>query len=463
MLIRSVPNLASGFLWVVACTAVAGAAAAEGETLVLTPGEAVDLALESHPALLGERERLRENRHLVREAFSAAWPQVDGKVSAVRNRDPGFLNTPDIDRFIDQFPPEFIQPIPVTTYDYRIGVEQILYAFGKVGKGIEAARVNRERARYEVLDREMLIGRDAVLACYGLARAEARLEVLVAERISLERQLRQARDFLEIGTGTRLQVLQASAALSALRPRELGAMGDVETARIRLNEAVGRAPREPVEVAPGILENAILPEIPPAADLISQSERRPDLQALGEHRQVLDLLRQIEGTNRLPEVRFSGSYGYRAIETENLFRGNYKSWDAGLYLDWKLFDGKRTRSKVRQIESQKQQNLWAARARQAQIARDLVAAVERYRQAREAASAAREAIGQAEEAHRVAEESRRWGAATVLDVLEAERTLSGARFQRLEAVHDALGALAEIHYQVGRLPMEPLVDAGESP
>jgi outer membrane protein TolC len=457
------PVLVSGLLLL-----AASVAAAEEHVLVLTPREAIDRALDSHPSLLGQRERLEENRHRIAEAFSAAWPQVDGHVSAVRNRDPGFLNTPGFDGLenLPTPPPDglsldFLLPVPVTTYDYRISVEQLLYSFGKVGKGIEAAKTAREQARFEVRDVEIQVARGAVLACYALARAEARMEVLAAERSSLERQRRQAEDFLEIGTGTRLQVLQAQAALSALKPRELGAMGEIQNARAALNQAIGRSPLAPVAVDAGLLDRAVLPDIPSVEDLVTASGLRPDLQALGENRKVLGLLREIEGTNRLPEFKLSGSYGYRAIETENLFNYDYASWNVGLYLDWHLFDGRRTRARTRQLESQRKQNEWNARNLQSQAASNLVIAVESYKQARDTVEAAEEAIDQAEEAHRVAEEARRWGAATMLEVLEAERILAEVRFQRLDAIHAALGSLAEIHFLVGTLPLEPLTAAGE--
>ena len=109
-----------------------------------------------------------------------------------------------------------------------------------------------------------------------------------------------------------------------------------------------------------------------------------------------------------------------------------------------------TSGQFRQSEAQ-------TRLRQGEIARDLVAAMEDYERAREAAAAAAEAMEQAEEARRVAVEQRTWGAATMIEVLEAERILTETRFQRLEAVHDALAALAELHFLVGILPGEELL------
>ncbi|MBD3869122.1 MAG: TolC family protein, partial [Acidobacteria bacterium] len=82
---------------------------------------------------------------------------------------------------------------------------------------------------------------------------------------------------------------------------------------------------------------------------------------------------------------------------------------------------------------------------------------ERYRSAREAITAAREAVVEAEESLRVSTASRQWGAATALDVLEAERVVTEVRFQELDAVTIAMTALAGIRNLVGLMPYEPLM------
>ena len=82
--------------------------------------------------------------------------------------------------------------------------------------------------------------------------------------------------------------------------------------------------------------------------------------------------------------------------------------------------------------------------------------MQRYQSAREAVAAAREAVVEAEESRRVAITSRQWGAATALDVLEAERVVTEVRFQELDAVTIAMTALVEIRNLVGLMPYEPL-------
>jgi len=438
--------------------ATAAAVASDPDPVALAPADAVRIALAQHPSLAERRARIDEREHQIAEAYASVYPAIDAKVSAVRSRDPGLLNSPNFSSAPDLgFDPAFLRPIPVTTYDYRLVVDQLLYSFGKVARGVEAARLAREGEALLLSADERAVARDAMVAYWGLARARARAAVLVAEREALESQVRRAEDFLEAGAGTRLQVLQSKAALANLRPRELAADADIRAGRARLNEAIGRDPTAPVDVDPARLEEVDVPALPTLERLLEAAGSRPDLAALAREREVLDRLARIERASTLPEIRFTGSYGSRTIDTSDLGDDPFASWDAGVYFEWSLFDGHAGRSRARRYEAQRGQNEARTRAIEAGIARALVVATDAYEVGLAAARSAEDAVREAEEARRVAEEENRWGAATALDVLEAERTLRSARLLWLEARHDALVALEEIRFQVGRLPTDPPV------
>lgn len=451
----------------------ASAPRATDETLVLTPEAAVDLAVAAHPTVLRARERLVELEEQIQEARSGALPKIEADVSVSRSRDPALLNSPqfselgssdsdpdgtsdpilDAIRDLFRFDPS---PETLTSYYYGVHVEQTLYAFGKIRTGIRAAEVLRERFRLEVVEAEAEAARQAVVALYGLALAERQIEVLAAERASRERQVQQARDFLEIGTGTRLDLLQAQAALSGLRPREIAAEGAIERARVTLNETLSRSPLAPVRAAPNVLEGASLPDDPQVATILGLGAAKPELRALAVESEAYSLQERATRAELLPEITFMGNYGLRTIFTDELFNGDFTAWDAGIYFTWNLFDGYETRSLARQIASRRRQSELTHMTREGEIARDIIAAALEYGRAREAVTASAVAVEQAEEALRVAEEESRWGAATPLDVLEGQRTLTDARYSRLQSIHDALVALAEVYRLAGKKPGEPL-------
>lgn len=442
-----------------------GTAAQEGEAdgPALTAREAVSIALQRHPRLLEQRERLAEFRALRGQALARALPNLEASASTVRSRDPGLLNSPNFSSLVEGdpqmgFDPSFLRPIPITLYDYRLNVEQTIYAFGRIGAAVDAAGIRQEQIRHEIRAAEVEVAKTAVVALYDLALAEQQVAVLAAEKQAREKQLQQARDFLDIGTGTRLAYLQAKSALSALAPREIQAQGAVEAARVVLNEALGRAPRQPVSAPAGLLEKRELPPLPGLDDLVLRAGKRPDLSAMRTERAALEKESRVWHSNLLPDLKFSGSYGISTVFTGELTNSDFASWNAGVFLDWTFFDGRETQNKVAEIRSQQRQNELREKTRLGEIQRDLVQAVVEYSRARMAAHAAQQAVEVAEETRRVAEANYAWGAATSLDQLQAVQAVSSARFQLLTAVHDLLAASAEIHALVGRLPFEPLLE-----
>jgi len=424
----------------------------------LTPERVVAIALERHPGLRAVRERLRELDAKVREARAAALPTVEGRASGVRNRDPGLLNSPNFHSLADSpfFDPSFLRPIPVTTYDWRIAVDQVLWSFGRVRAGIRASRVLVEKTREEIRQEEADVARDAVVALWDLALARERLAVLAAERAAREEDVARARDLLDAGAGTRLALLQAKAALAGLVPRELEARGEIDRARARLAEALGLPADTPLEPAPGLLEKVELPPSPPLSALLALAGGRPEIRALAEEGRALAIQRRATRADLFPELKFSGSLGIRTIWEDSLADPDYRSWDAGIFLSWTLADGGRTRAVLDGIRSRERQNRLERERLRGEVERDLASALADYRRARAAATAARESVAAAEEARRVAFEERRWGAATQLELLEADRTLTEARFQRLDALHDAAVALAELRALLGLMPDAPL-------
>ena len=161
-----------------------------------------------------------------------------------------------------------------------------------------------------------------------------------------------------------------------------------------------------------------------------------------------------------PRLDFSGAYGWSVRETPNFFGSNYKKWSLAVTLKVPLFDGWRTAGKVAQ-----------ARADRAKVGQDRVAletlidleakqAVDRLRVAASVYRSAELNVVQARKAQEMTEANYRLGAATTLDVLDAQAALTQAEFNRVEALHAHANARAGLRYVMGR---DPLEEGGPAP
>ncbi len=459
MLIVGTPLLA---LCLTLLTATVDSASA-GEPLRLSLAQAVDYALEANPEVRRAREQTEELRLQVREVRSRALPKLDFLASFGHTRDPGLRNSPSFSDFADSglFPPEALEPLSYNTYSYRLDLDQPLYTFGRVNKAIRAARYELDGVKTDVRTVESRVAHDVALAYYDLLLAHERLVVLGTERAARERQLRHVKDRLELEDATRLDFLSAQVALANLRPEILAAENVLAVARARLNETLGRPLTEPVEPGESLALPDPLPQVPEAVELLEWAgATRPELLRFTLTRQVLELAEGVTRADTLPEIKANASFGVSSFDVANLEDLSFRSWSVGVNLTWTLFDGFKTSSTIGRLRSQGRQSELEEEAFRARLARQLEQAVGEWQRGLEAVRVAGLAVELAREAERVTEETFRWGAATVLQILEAERAVRQAELTRVQAQHVTVTALADMKYLLGLRPDASLERVG---
>jgi outer membrane protein TolC len=111
---------------------------------------------------------------------------------------------------------------------------------------IKEATANYERAEVDLEDRTRTIELEVRTAYSNFIEAREVLESQKKVLEQAEEALRLARARSEAGTGTQLDVLSAQTALTEARTTQIQALHDYQTARVRLQRAVGdNVPSEP--------------------------------------------------------------------------------------------------------------------------------------------------------------------------------------------------------------------------
>jgi outer membrane protein TolC len=422
----------------------------------LTLSRAVDLALGRNPDVLRARERISEFRLRVRGVRADVLPTIDLVGALQQTRDPGLRNSQFFSRILssgDPLPPGALDPFRFGTFFYQVEFEQPVWQFGRVGHALQAAREETAGIELDVRQVEQRIALDVARAYLDLLLARERRGVLEAERTARERQVQQVRDRLELGDATRLEMLQAEVALANLRPEILSADNVVNIAEARLNEALGRDVSTPMEPMPPLEVERGLTDLPPTDALLQLAlDQRPEVRRYDRTRRVL---LEAEGATRadlLPDITARASLGINTFQLQNLSKPSLHNWTMGVNVRWTLFDGQRTASTIGQYRSQRRQSELDEQAFRGRLARDIEQARGTWQQAMESLDVTSLTVEQAREARRVAEDSFEWGAVTFVEVTEAERQLRQAEFNRLQAYHGALVALADIKMLVGLRP-----------
>ncbi|MGB6851407.1 MAG: TolC family protein, partial [Thermoanaerobaculia bacterium] len=275
-----------------------------GEVLELD--RVVELALERNPGLKAVEERRDQVQAGVREAWADAYPQLAFRGSWGRSRNPSLLNSPDFEEIIEQFPG--FSPAVQDLYNLSVELSQPLFTSGKVGAGIKLAKlvvgVNEAQIGTTRLDAGLI----AAEAYFRLLEAHAALETIEIQRQTREESLDVVEARYELGDATRLEQLQAQAALAELDPLVDQARGGVQVRKIQLRSVLDLPRDFPLEVAE---MKGPLPAVPTRERALTHAfEHRPEFDDLELQHQALGKQKTITRADTLPRVDLNGFYGH---------------------------------------------------------------------------------------------------------------------------------------------------------
>lgn len=415
----------------------------------LSRAQAVARALERNPTVvrsLADRDGLRGR---AKQARADALPEVSVYGTFLRYQDPGFFNSPNI----DEFPPEILQafrPIASNLWDGYASVRQTLWSFS-LGKAIRAAGYAEHLGEENVRSARQDTALRAVFAYNAYLLALEQVEV--AEKVvrQKEKQLEMARNRRGAGVATDLEVLRFEVDLANARTTLLRLRGAADLARGDLNAVMVEPTDKAIEPTDTLeFREAGAEQQEVVREAIAS---RPEVQAVAWNEKIYDEAIGIYKADMQPRLDFNGAYGWSVRDTANFFEPNYKKWSLAVTLKIPVFDGWRTAGKVAQ-----------ARADRAKVGQDRVAletlidleakqAVDRLRVAASVFHAAELNVAQARKAQEMTDANYRLGAATPLDVLDAQAALTQAEFVRVEALHAHANARAGLRYVMGQDPL----------
>ena len=416
------------------------------------------MALAQNPALRAQIERHREVLGGVAEVRADAFPQLDLVASWGRSRNPTFLNSPDFDDLIGQFPD--FQPGEQELWDLGLEVNQTLYSGGKVQAAIDLAElvveVDDAQTRTVILDT-------------ALAAAELHYELLAARRsaAAVESQRRAREESLgvlqaryDLGDATELERLRAVASLQAVAPALARAEGRIEVVSSRLRALLGLGRSVPLDVVdvPVIDADTLASEAfdhpEPAALVALAAARRPELEDLDLQDKVLGRRVEVTAAEASPQLELNGRYAHQVRLLDDLDDDLFADWRVSINMTWNLFDGGRRKGLLAQLDSQRQQLHWTRQDLENTVVAEISEALATARTLAEEYRAAAVSARTAREASRVAEESYREGVALQVDVLAARDQVIQAELEEIDALYRALTNAAQLRRAVGLLPTE---------
>jgi outer membrane protein TolC len=432
---------------------LSGRACAEETTARLSLEQAVSLAERNNETLLMALQDEKRASGAVREAWSGALPSVTLAGVYQANFDkPVFFVTSDS-----------------TTTKLEIGgdlevngqlrLDQVLYAFGRVGNAVKFAGIYKDIAS---------LGVDNARSQVIYAAKEAYYRVLLAEAVAgIQRQsLRQAQSHLaEVeqkyaqGTASRYDLLRAQVEAKNREPGVIEAENGLALSIEDLKRVIGLEGAGEVILTDSL---AYLPVEIAEEDAIAEAlAHRPEMLSLELNVEGRKKLLAIEKAGMFPILGLYGEIDYQGTSSDDDLLGPFDkenrafSKSAGVALSIPLFDGFKTLGRVRQAraslkhsEYQLQEARKAVRLGISKAVRDLASLKKEY----ESQVAT---VGLAEETFRIAETRFRSGLSTHLELTDAETALDFARTNFAQTLYRCSVAVANLERELGRTSRGP--------
>ncbi|BDG03031.1 TolC family protein [Anaeromyxobacter oryzae] len=394
-----------------------------GARTILLLDDALRAAAEQNFDLKAAQARLRQAEELHWKAWSGYLPQINAGGQYTHNSASAVLpagslgpGSPEITiQAQDQFAGQ-------ARIDQALFAPQLFFAIPNARRGEEIARLTNETTR-----REVLFGvAQTYYAVSALNRA-----VEVAQRLLevAQRQEKDARVRYQAGAVAKVALLRAEIDRARAEQDLKRSQNSYESARLALATLLAR---------PADFEVADPPDVQLAGDAASFEEmalqNRPEVRA---NRINVDLQRGNKGAviaGYLPNV---GLFGQYLVSNQAGFTGQKDSWATGVAFTWRIFDGGRRESDVREASARIDEASATSSSVELQTRLEVRQAYLDMESARANAAKAKEQRDLAAENQRLVDVAFRAGTATAVEQADATAQL---RTAEINAITEALNA-----------------------
>ncbi|NIM20200.1 MAG: TolC family protein [Candidatus Latescibacteria bacterium] len=402
-----------------------------GDTLFLSLDEAVELALEKNEDIQIALSSLDKARGRKREAYAAALPHFDFYAAYTRNllRPVLFFSDPDTDETIQ------IEIGEENDFLLNISLNQVLYAFGRVGGAIKAAEffVKSSEAGVEATKQQTVLAVQE--AYYSAVLAE---DVLRISRQSLEqarKHFAETRKKLRQQLASRFDSIRAEVEVKNREPDVIQAENAIRLARLDLKRLIGIDRSVPLALTDELRYELAAHSVEEA--IKEAYEKRPDISSLRLQVSMADKIHQVMKRNNFPYLSLFGNYTLQGQQSKKFFpeRDRFaRSLGLGVSLSFPLFDGLANRGKVAQARADLNAAKYALQKAEKVVALQIQQLFDVLRAEEENLRSQEATVAMAEEAYRLAMVRFRNGLSTSLELEDAELALTSSRLNYLEAI-----------------------------
>jgi multidrug efflux system outer membrane protein len=395
-------------------------------------------ALAENKDLQRARANLRASRAARRLAGFDAFPTVTASGGYTHERESR-----------NQLPAIISQERTLDDVDVGFDAFWELDFFGRVRRGIEAARADEQAAAASLRDAQVTVTAEVARNYFVLRGLQEQLAVALRNADNQAQTLKLTQVRLEAGRGTELDTARAEAQLKTTLASVPLLESSVATTIYRLSVLTGRLPEALTpELSPSAPMQP-LPTLNAIGDPATLLRRRPDVR-VAERTLAGDTARiGVAVGDLFPKVTFTGSVGYDAASFPGIGKAGSDVYAFGPGISWAAFDLGRVRARINIAHARADADLASYESAVLGALEETEGALITYGRAQTRRDLLTDAAEASERAADLARQRFQGGLTDFVNVLEAERdaladqdSLAQSRTQTataLVAVYKALG------------------------
>ncbi|MCK8823591.1 TolC family protein [Fuchsiella alkaliacetigena] len=403
----------------------------QAEERVLTKEEAIEIAQEKNPEIQRLHKEVEIAKTGIELARSGYWPNLDLSSSYTRLGDPPSVPTLEGGQLT-------LEDGPKDNYALSLNLQQPIYLGGQIRAGYRLAEIAVEAAQAQLKEQQQELTYQVSEAYYNVLKTEELVELAKQEKDRLGEYVHQAETNYEVGLATSTDLLQAEINYNRSQQALLRAENALQLARLSFQNTLNL--EEEDFTLSGDLdweeEDIFLAELKDYA-----FTNRIDLEQLElQEDRLKQELRQAQAQRR-PQLSFSGDY---STEDDSFFELRDGDWSVSLALNYNLFDGGESRSRVKQQEQELSKLEISRQQLEDLIELEIQESLLSLKESKQQLELMELNLKQAEKNLAEMEVKFREGLITSLELLEAQHTYQEVKTDYLEAIYDYNLAIAKI-------------------
>ncbi|HBZ00838.1 MAG TPA: hypothetical protein DEO84_05895 [candidate division Zixibacteria bacterium] len=413
-------RISAALIWLLASYASAQVISSDSLTL----GQAIQMVIENHPAILQAEQGIASSEAQITQSQSAFYPQISGLgtyayVGPVPQFDfPGFGK---------------VELAVHNNYDFHVGLQQQLFDFGRRSTALELAKFGRNSAAEVVEAAKAGLAYQTVETFYAILFLLENISVIDEQITTLNEHLTITQKRLQAGTVTDFEILTTDVRIANLQSQRTDIVNALENQETIFRQLTGLAQNASVILKGNFVTSPVSLN---SDSLISLAlSQVPDMKLSKYAETSAQIQSRLASLSDRPSLGANLLFGFKNGYEPNL-KTIKANWAAGAQINVPIFNGFLTRGKQNQARA----NLNAAQLHTQDIERRIISAVDQAISGVEASElklgSAEPQVTQAEQAMSLARIRYSAGTATNLDLLDAETALANSRLIRLRAQYE---------------------------